>query len=257
MRFLPIKIVFLWSVLLFSLSADIETLADAIRMARSQSVLTQKILSDYSMIGMHNHFQHAEQTFTEDIEAFDTNLEALDAFATSKEAFQNIEKTREAWESMKILLKQKGSREQAVALLKQLDVLLILCKESTKLYSRQTGSMLGKIIDDAADLGIDAQRMAVLYLLKAWGVSNDATVKEMHAIMKRFQSAIARLEEARINTPEIVSVLKKVKRDFLYFTMMDSLGSSMIPTLIYKKSNTILQSANQLALLYNKTITLN
>jgi len=179
------------SLLLFSAillcATELANLSDAIEKAREQSVLTQKILANYVMLGMHNSFQNTEETFTESIKRFEDNMEALDGFATSKKAFINSEKVMEAWEPIKKTLYKKKSKAEAMVLFAQLDKMLILTRETTEIYTRQTGSMLGKIIIDAsADLGINAQRMATLYLLKAWGVKDKEIKQNMGKAIKNF-----------------------------------------------------------------------
>ena len=257
MRFLR-RGIFLVLIQMVSLYAlELANLSNAIEKAREQSVLTQKILANYAMVGMHNSFQNPEETFAKSIQTFEENMEALDAFATSKKAFINSEKVMESWEPVKKALLAQKSREGALKLLTQMDGLLALTRETTEIYTRQTGSMLGKIIDASADIGIHAQRMSMLYLLKAWGEKEARVDKEMKRSIAQFQKSITLLKDARVNTPEIRKVLKEVERAFMYFTVMDTLDSSAIPTLIYQKSNTILKAANTLAVLYNKTITLN
>jgi hypothetical protein len=65
------------------------------------------------------------------------------------------------------------------------------------------------------------------------------------------------LKHTKVNTPQMLKKLQKIEQDLLYFTMMDTLNSRAIPTLIYKKSNTILKSARELAAAYDKSIILN
>ena len=251
-----------WSMLLLFFAstlafAEIETLSAAIEKARKQSVLTQKILADYIMVGMHNTFQNTEKNLQKNIEIFEHNIEELDAFATSKKAFVNIEKIMELWGPIKTMLLEQKSQESAIVLFDKLDLMLALTKETTEIYTRQTGSMLGKIIDASTDIGINAQRMATLYLLKAWKIKEKRVEASMKRSMEIFKKSTEMLKQAKINTAEIQSQLKEIERAFMYFSVMDRLDSTTIPTLIYKKSDTILENANTLSSLYNKTITLN
>ena len=251
-----------WSMLLLFFAstlafAEIETLSGAIEKARMQSVLTQKILADYIMVGMHNTFQNTEKNLQKNIEIFEHNIEELDAFATSKKAFMNIEKIMQLWDPIRSMLLEEKSRKRAVILFDKLELMLALTRETTEIYTRQTGSMLGKIIDASADIGINAQRMATLYLLMAWKIKEKRVGISMKRSMEIFKKSTEMLKQAKINTTEIQSQLKEIERAFMYFSVMDRLDSTTIPTLIYKKSDTILENANILSSLYNKTITLN
>jgi len=257
MHFLRRGVSLLLLTMMCACALELANVSDAIEKAREQSVLTQKILANYIMVGMHNSFQNTEETFEKSIATFEENMEALDAFATSKKAFINSEKVMELWEPIKKNLLKEKRKSEAVKLFGQMDTLLALTRETTKIYTRQTGSMLGKIIDASSDIGINAQRMATLYLLKAWGEGENMVKEKMQEAIGAFQKSVKILKAAQINTPEIRTVLGRVEKAFMYFTVMDALDSSAVPTLIYKKSNTILKDANKLSTLYNKTITLN
>ncbi len=240
----------LWSDTMVSLS-------DTIEKARSQSVLTQKMLADYVMIGMHNNFQGTEENFQKNIKKFEKNIEDLDAFTTSKKAFKNIEKITTLWDTVKPILLEKKDQQKAMILYDKLSAMLMLTKETTEIYTRQTGSMLGKIIDASADIGINAQKMATLYLLKAWEIKDETVEAGMKHALERFSKSLEMLKKAKVNTEEIRKQLKKIGKASMYFSVMDTLGSTAIPTLIYRKSDIILKDANTLSALYNKSITLN
>jgi len=65
------------------------------------------------------------------------------------------------------------------------------------------------------------------------------------------------LKKSNMNTDEMLKTLKTTQRNFLYFKIMDELDSSSIPTLIYKKSNIILEDTKKLGIQYSKSIILN
>jgi len=53
------------------------------------------------------------------------------------------------------------------------------------------------------------------------------------------------LEKSSLNTEEISALLAKVKRSFMFFEMMSKSNSKFVPTLIYKKSNDMLNNMNR------------
>jgi len=254
-RFLGIA--FFYILLLTQTMAELVTLSDAIALAREQEVLTQQLLKDYCMVGMKNQFNHAEERYQEHIAQFEKNIEELDAFATSKKAFKNIEKIAEFWEPVKVLLLAEKNFTGAQEIRKKMHQMLALNRETTKIYTSQTGSTLGAFINAAANLEVDSQKMAMLYLMYSWGIRDADIEPEMKTAIEEFEKSVTLLKEAKVNTPEMMEKLRKVERGFLYFKMIDTLGSRSIPTLIYKKSNMILKNARALAKVYDKSIILN
>ncbi len=256
MRFLLVGL----SMVVFSMtlwSDTLATLSDTIEKARSQSVLTQKMLADYIMIGVNNKFQNTEKNLQKNVEIFEQNIEDLDAYATSKKAFKNIEKITQLWKPIKTLLLGEKSPQKALVLLDKLDGMLELTRETTALYTRQTGSMLGKIIDASVEIGVHVQRTATLYLLKSWDIKEGKIKTGMKHSMEIISKSLEMLKNTKVNNDEIRKQIAKIEKDFMYFSVMDKLKSMAIPTLIYKKSDTILETANTISSLYNKAITLN
>jgi len=244
-------------VMTFSLSEEMTSLSDAIDKAREQEILVQKILKNYIMVGMNNKYNNPEENLKNNILEFEKNMEALDEFATSKKAFKNIEKVISTWEPIKLKLVEP----KTIYLAKKLQTMLLklskITRETTKLYTRQTGALLGETMNASASLGVDSQKMAVLYLMKAWGADSAEIKEQMSTAISSFEVSMAMLKKSNINTDEMLEILKATQRNFLYFKVMDELDSSSIPTLIYKKSNIILEDAKKLGIQYSKSIILN
>ena len=244
-------------VITFSLSEGMTKLSDDIDKAREQEILVQKILKNYIMVGMNNKYNNPEENLKNNILEFEKNMEALDAFATSKKAFKNIEKVISTWEPIKLKLIEPKTIDLAKKLQTMLLELSKIARETTKLYTRQTGVLLGKIMDASASLGVDSQKMAMLYLMKAWGADSIEIKEQMSATIGSFETSMAILKKSNINTDEMLKTLKTTQKNFLYFKIMDELDSSSIPTLIYKKSNIILEDTKKLGIQYSKSIILN
>jgi hypothetical protein len=238
-------------------TAELINVSDAIKAAREQEVLTQQLLKDYCMVGMKNQFNNAKKRAREHIAHFEKNIGELDDFATSKEAFKSSEKTAKLWEPIKKLLFAEKSWVGAQEIQKGMREMLVVNRVTTKIYTVQTGLMLGEVINAAVDIEVNSQKMAMLYLMSAWGIYDASMESEMKSTIKEFEASVKMLKGEKVNTPKMLAKLKEVERDFLYFKMMDVLGSRSIPTLIYKKSNTILKSARELAAAYDKSIILN
>lgn len=238
-------------------SAELSSLSDAITKTRELNILTQKLSTNYIMIGMNNHYGDTKRRLKEEIVQFGDIVAYLDEFATSKKAFKNIEKVSKAWKAVLEILRKQIQKEYVLKLVQQLDNMLLLTQQTTEIYTRQTGSALGKVIDASANLTVESQRMAVLYLLKSWHASEKDLAEKMRSAMQSFRKSVDTLKAAKINTPETSKILDSIEKDFMYFTMMGNQPTGNIPTLIYKKSNNILQKAKKLSNLYSKLIILN
>ena len=95
-----------------------------------------------------------------------------------------------------------------------------------------------------------SQRMAALYMLKAWGLKDPEFAQKLSDAQKLFKASLERLEKAPQNTDTIRKKLSEVKRAFTFFEMMGRSKSKFIPSLIYKKSNDILKTMDEVTGLY-------
>jgi hypothetical protein len=87
--------------------------------------------------------------------------------------------------------------------------------------------------------------MASLYMLKVWGIDDPQFKAKLDEAMKLFKDSLLELEKSSLNTEEISALLAKVKRSFMFFEMMSKSNSKFVPTLIYKKSNDMLNNMNR------------
>jgi len=233
-----------------SFAIEIKNLAQAVNEAGRQRMLTQRMLKDYAMIGIGNTFGDPKADLKKVTEMFEDHLQGLTAFATDPETKKSLEEQRKLWEPIKTMLAEPPSKEKAVELQGKLDALLKAADRTTKLFAKQTGKKSGEIINISGRQRMLSQRMANLYMLKVWGINDPQFKDKMTAAMKLFGDSLDRLMKSDLNTPEINKLLARVKKNFMFFQVMNRSQSKFIPSLIYKKSNEILKDMNTVTGLY-------
>ena len=229
---------------------EITSLAEAVNIAGKQRMFTQRMLKDYAMIGMENHFGNPEEDLNKTIKSFDEHLEALIRFNKDSKTAESLKKVKTMWKPIREVLQEKPEQTKAGKLQEDLEALLKQSNEAVGLFVQQSGKASGEIINISGRQRMLSQRMASLYMLKVWGVDDPEFKEKMDASMKLFRESLDKLEKSDMNTPEITALLNKAERSFKFFEVMNRSKSKFIPALIYRKSNDILKNMNRATELY-------
>ncbi len=227
------------------LAVDIKNIYDAVDIAGKQRMFTQRMLKDYAMVGMKNSFGNADEDLNNTISEFDDHLHALHDYTKNSEIKKSTKKVEEIWLPIKKVLETPPSKNKVVKLQENLELLLSVTNDTTGLFAKETGKESGKIVDISGRQRMLSQRMASLYMLKVWGIDDDKFKEKMKSSMQLFKSSLEELQKSELNTAEINKLLTKVERSFMFFEVMNKSSNIFIPSLIYKKSNDILNNMNK------------
>ena len=211
---------------------------------------SQQLLKEYILIGLQNRYKNPEKTLPVSIEKYDTRLKTLQHFLDTQ---FHEEKSRKQfaegvalWEKIKLLLSSPPSKENA----KQIQTMLAAMYKKLK----ATKVLANKKFESVKITGricYSSQKMATLYLLKkAWQL----TIPDYQTLMKKsmadFEKRMKKLASLKINTPEITKALKEANLAYSYFVHMYDAKSTVIPTLIVRKSDTIFEKIETVKRLY-------
>ncbi len=223
---------------------EINNVSEAVNIAGKQRMFTQRMLKDYAMVGMQNTFGKPDVDLKKTADDFEDHINALTSYAKSEAVKKSLEKVKLLWQPVKTALKETPSKEKAGKLQTDLDALLEAADDTTKLLAQESGKKSSEIVNISGRQRMLSQRMASLYMLKVWGVKDPQFKTKLDDAMQLFKTSLEKLEHSSLNTEEISTLLAKVKRSFMFFEMMGRSNSKFIPTLIYKKSNDILENMN-------------
>jgi len=234
----------------YAFAIEIKNLSVAVDVAGKQRMFTQRMLKDYAMVGLENHFGNPGEDLKKIMESFENHLDSLIAFNKDKATEESLLKVKKMWGPIKSALNEAPSKEKAGKMQEELEALLKQSNEAVGLFAKQTGKASGEIINISGRQRMLSQRMASLYMLKVWGIDDPQFKTKMTKAMELYKTSLEKLKKSEMSTPEIHVLLDRSGKAFKFFEIMNKSSSKFIPSLIYKKSNEMLKDMNTATGLY-------
>ncbi|MDQ7084149.1 MAG: hypothetical protein Q9M36_04105 [Sulfurovum sp.] len=215
---------------------DSSTMIHAIN---QQKVLLQQILKEYAFLGMENHFKNSTKKLETHLKEYTVNFALLEANLKSKDAKVPLKKSHILWSSLKEYFQTTPSKEKVLTLQKETDKLLQLLSILMKTVLTETKNSSSNIVSIAGYQGVIIERMAALYMIKTWGISDPKFNFKMRESITFFNNSLYKMLESPETSPSNQKAVKKVMRSFKFFEIMNRSKTKFIPTLIYSKTSNI------------------
>ncbi len=234
-----------------SASAKITSMSDAVNKAGKQRMITQRLLKDYTLIGMNNTYGNPEKDLQEMVTLFDTSLNGLTAYVKDADAQTSLKKVKTLWLPIKKKLLTAPTKEQAIVLAKEIETLLQATDESTQRITKASHSKSAEIVNISGRQRMLSQRMASLYMLKVWEINDAKTDSKLTQAMNEYEAAQKKLLQSKLNTPETKKLLQDAAKSYRFFQVMGkSHSKKFVPSLINRSANNILKAMHKATQLY-------
>ena len=223
--YLPARYLLIWAALIMLLPASkvsANALTENLHNVSEICMDVQRALKDYALIGMktsyHDHLQ-------EDLAEVDEHLNNLKKSDTLDEKLTaEILAIEKIWTAVKPKFEKKPFSKKTMHELHEVidEDLTERCETIIDQMAADTGIKGYEHVVHVGRLGVESQRLAAIYLLKAWGIDDphyekvvQHTLDETDQIYEKLMSA-----DEKLVSKEIKEELKKSKKDFIAFGFM-------------------------------------
>ena len=201
---------------------------------------SQRALKDYALIGMGVDYRDPAGDLAASSKLVDRYLANIESHGLKQELDAEVREIEVAWKRIEPQLTASPTKEKMAELQPLVDSFAQRCEEVADHLAKDTGIAAEHEVVLIAELGMEIQRLAALYMMKAWGVPDDHYYEKVAEVLREYEEIYAELmaaDERQVPT-EVKVRLKEAEQHFLVFEVMAASKSGrFVPTLAEKKAS--------------------
>ena len=214
-----------------------------IDIAGRQRMLSQRIVKAYCQVGLQVTPEVSQAQLGGAVKRFDSQLRSLAAHAPNAEARDAAARVATLWRGLRQTARAPVSRDGARELAGRSEAVLQASQTLVLALERAAGTPEVKLVNTAGRQRMLSQRLAKLYMLRAWDIDSASAQADIDATGKEFAAALASLRAARENTPAIRAELEAVALQWEWFrSAIELQGAESYALVVADASESILNS---------------
>ena len=236
----------------FGLSAA-ESELNVINRAGEQRMLAERVVKSYAQIGLNVLPIAAKNELDGAISRFEKNLEVIEASASNSSIKELLWDLKTVWQPLKKALHGVPRRENALYLSSLAEQVVLSADRLIKKLQNYAPVAAGRLVALSGRQRMLSQRLTKAYLLISWGEDSGAMWEELDSTVNEFNGALTSLKSREENTEEIIRELDDMTLQWEWLqTALQTEGASNYRLIVAEASESILQSADRLAGLYER-----
>jgi nitrate/nitrite-specific signal transduction histidine kinase len=228
-------------------AGTIATPAEAVNIAGKQRMYTMRMLRDYIMIGEKLQYKNPSEDLKQTVARYTHAQESLVGYVTHPTFKDEIEKIDAQWAKIKKMMKAPPKKELMADYAKNAIDFREMLNAFVNHLAKASGKQSAQAVNLAGRLRAVSQALAAVYQLKAWGMPQ--ADEKMQIPMKRFRASLDYLASAKETQDPMRKKLVLLEKIYRFFEVMNDAGT-LTPTLVIKKTDTMLQLSDELTRLY-------
>ncbi|MCI5208443.1 MAG: hypothetical protein D3910_06535 [Candidatus Electrothrix sp. ATG2] len=246
------------AIIMFLFCSDVSANASARDVHEIADICMQanRILKDYALVGLGVEYHDPAKDLKENLKLIEKEIKDIESHKLNEKLTAEIIEIEKSWHSIKPEFEKTPDKTRMHDLHEMVEKFTARCEEIAEDFAKDTGIKGEHDVVLIAELGMESQRLAALYLMKAWGVADPNYDEEVKEVVEQTEKIYKELLEAdeKLVSKEIKEKLKKVEKDFIAFSVMATSNSDRfmpsaaekMASKIFKELRTILEMEQKL-----------
>ncbi|MCI5150361.1 MAG: hypothetical protein D3916_13410 [Candidatus Electrothrix sp. MAN1_4] len=233
-----ISLLFCTEVSATASAKDVHDMADICMQAN-------RLLKDYALIGMGVDYHNPAKDLKENLEGMEQEIKDLEGHKLNKKLSSEIIGIEKSWHTIKPEFEKKPDKTKMHDIRTVVEKFTTRCEKVAEDISEATGIKGEHDVVLISQLGMESQRLAAIYLMKAWGVADPNYQDEVKEIVDQTEKNYQELLEAdeKLVSGEIKGQLKSIEKDFISFSVMaTSTSGRFMPSAAEKMATKIFKT---------------
>jgi hypothetical protein len=187
-------------------------------------------------------YHDPQKDLKENISTVDKYFKEIEGHNLNEKLIAEVTEVENSWKAIKPAFEQEPDKKKMSELRKKVESYTTRCEQVADDLAKDTGITGEHDVVLVSELGLESQRLAALYLMKAWGIADSGyenevaeTVDQTEAIYKELMAA-----DEKLVSKEIKDKLKTTENDFIAFGVMaKSTSGRFMPTMAEQSASKI------------------
>jgi hypothetical protein len=237
------------TALFFCTEVSANASADDVHEMANICMQANRILKDYALVGMGVEYHDPAKDLKEDLDLIEKEIKDLEGHKQNEKLAAEIVEIETSWHAIKPEFEKTPDKTKMQNLHDMVEKFTGRCEEIAEDISKDTGIKGEHDVVLVAELGMESQRLAALYLMKSWGVVDPNYDKEVKGIVDQTEKIYKELLKAdeKFVSKEIKEQLQKVEKDFIAFSVMaTSTTGRFMPSAAEKMATKIFKTLHEI-----------
>jgi len=209
---------------------------------------SQRLLKDYALIGLGVDYNDPQKDLVDNLQAIKDDFIDLKSHKYDENISSEVIALEHLWQKIEPELKHKPDKTRMTELHKQIEKFSDRCELLALNMAKQLDEKEQNIVL-IAQLGMETQRLAALYMMKVWDIADPNYYQEVEAVLSEYQEIYHKLLTADDNSisKAIKNRLETLEKRFLVFKFMAASKSGrFVPTVAEKNASKIFAEISQI-----------